>query len=174
MKNAAAFLSAKMFFWFAGLSFLIVAKVFVSPMMDYRLVVLGAVLPTVEMYIGGPWVLHSLASPVAVMSIVMIVFTGRRLRQRKWLGLPIGMFLYLVLDRAWTRTTMFWWPFSGIDFRNLDTPNWESAPTLIFMEIIGLAAIAYSVRTYKLFGKDERSLFFTKGHIKRTNMSRNE
>ena len=118
MKNAAAFLSAKMFFWFAGLSFLIVAKVFVSPMIDYRLVVLGAVLPTVEMYIGGPWVLHSLASPVAVMSIVMIVFTGRRLRQRKWLGLPIGMFLYLVLDRAWTRTTMFWWPFSGINIRN--------------------------------------------------------
>ena len=42
-----------MFFWFAGLSFLIVAKVFVSPMIDYRLVVLGAVLPTIEMYIGG-------------------------------------------------------------------------------------------------------------------------
>ena len=160
-----------MFFWFAGLSFLIVAKVFVSPVVDYRLVIFGSVLPTLEMYIGGPWVLHSLTSPVLLMAIVMVVFAGKRLRQRKWLGLPIGMFLYLVLDRAWTRTDMFWWPLSGIDIQNTNTPDWESVPILILMEIIGLAAIAYSVRTYKLFGKAERSLFFTKGHIKRANMN---
>ncbi len=161
-----------MFFWFAGLSFLIVAKVFVSPVVDYRLVILGAVLPTLEMYIGGPWILHSISSPVILMTIVMVVFSGKRLRQRKWLGLPIGMFLYLVLDRAWTRTEIFWWPLSGLDIGAMDAPSWESVPILVLMEIVGLVAIAYSVRTYKLFGKNERSLFFSKGHIKRTNMGR--
>ncbi len=163
-----------MFLWFAGLSFLIVAKVFVSPVIDYRLVILGAVLPTIEMFIGGPWILHTLVSPVTLMAIVMLAFMGKRLRQRKWLGLPIGMFFYLVLDRAWTRTSMFWWPISGFDIQNMGTPEWETVPILVLMEVIGLSAIAYSVKTYKLFGKDERTLFITKGHIKRTNMVRKE
>ena len=163
-----------MFIWFAGLSFLIVAKVFVSPVVDYRLVILGAVTPTFEMFIGGPWILHSLFSPVLLMAIVMLAFSGKRLKQRKWLGLPIGMFLYLVLDRAWTRTAMFWWPLSGFDIQNMDSPEWESTPVLILMEILGLAAVAYCVNRYRLLGKEERSLFLTKGHIKRTNMIRKE
>jgi len=163
-----------MFFWFAGFSFLIVAKVFASPVVDYRLVILGALFPTVEMFIGGPWVLHSLATPAALMVVVMLGFSGKRLKQRQWLGFPIGMFLYLVLDRAWTRTSLFWWPFSGLDMQNMGTPEWESIPVLVLMEIAGLMALAYSVRRYKLFDQEERALFFTKGHIKRTNMVRGE
>tara|TARA_B100000929_G_C15263350_1_gene337560 strand:- start:43 stop:534 length:492 start_codon:yes stop_codon:yes gene_type:complete len=163
-----------MFFWYVGLSFLIVARVFVSPVVDYRLVILGALCPTLEMFFGGPWVLHSLATPVALMVIVMLVFSGKRLKQRKWLGFPIGMFLYLVLDRAWTRTSLFWWPLSGLDMQKMDTPEWESIPVLVLMEIVGLIAVAYSVNRYKLLGQEERVLFFTKGHIKRTNMIRKE
>ena len=39
---------------------------------------------------------------------------GRRLARRQWLGLPIGMYLHLVLDLSWTRSQTFWWPFLGV------------------------------------------------------------
>ena len=66
-----------MFLWFAGLAFVIVASVFASPLIDYRLVVLGATMPVIEMIFNGPWVMHSLAAPVALMILVMLVFSGK-------------------------------------------------------------------------------------------------
>lgn len=159
-----------MFLWFAGLAFVIVASVFASPLIDYRLVVLGATMPVIEMIYNGPWVMHSLAAPVALMILVMLVFSGKRLRQRRWLGLPIGMFLYLFLDRAWTKTDVFWWPISGINRNNSEIPTWESPLIIIVMEIIGAIAIIYSVRKYKLLVKNNRLLFLRTGHIQREAM----
>jgi hypothetical protein len=108
------------------------------------------------------------------MVIVMLLFSGKRLQQRRWLGLPIGMFLYLLLDRAWTRTSLFWWPVTGFKIADSDTPDWESIPVLVLMEILGLIAVIYSVKRYKLFDQEERSLFLTKGQIKRANMTPGE
>ena len=67
--------SLAMFFWFAGLSFIIVATVFASPAIDYRLVILGSVLPVTEMLFGGPWILHSLVAPVVAMGILTVSYT---------------------------------------------------------------------------------------------------
>ena len=159
-----------MFLWFIGLAFVIVASVFASPLIDYRLVVAGATIPIIEMVLDGPWVLHSLAAPVVVMAIVMTIFMGQRLRQRRWLGLPIGMFLYLFLDRAWTKTSLFWWPVSGTKLNESELPTWESPLALVFMEIVGAMTIIYCVRKYKLTQRENRRLFFSKGHIQRTTM----
>ena len=82
-----------MVLWFIGLAFIIVASVFESPLIDYRLIIVGSTIPVLEMIFSGPWILHSLAAPVTVMAFVMLIFMGKRLRQRRWLGLPIGMFL---------------------------------------------------------------------------------
>ena len=62
-----------MFFWFAGLSFVLVLIVFSSPALDYRLVMAGAVLPVIEGPLGGPWVLHTLIAPVIVLTMVMLL-----------------------------------------------------------------------------------------------------
>lgn len=159
-----------MLFWFAGLSFAGVALIFASPAIDYRLVLVGSVLPVVEMVIEGPWVLHSLLAPVVVMTLVMVLFPGKRLVQRKWLGVPIGMFLYLVLDRAWARTTLFWWPLFGVSVNGDDLPGWESPVALIVMELIGLAALIWVVRRYRLTQESERRLFWSKGRLSRTAM----
>ena len=43
-----------MFFWFLGLSFAVVALVFSSPALDYRLVISAAAVPVVEGAVGGP------------------------------------------------------------------------------------------------------------------------
>ena len=104
-----------MVFWFAGLSFAAVLIVFSSPALDYRLVMAGAVLPTGEGLIGGPWVLHTLLAPVSVLAVVMLLTQNKRLVRRQWLGLPIGLFMHLVLDGSWSGAELFWWPFLGTE-----------------------------------------------------------
>ncbi|HJM28065.1 MAG: hypothetical protein QF596_09620 [Acidimicrobiales bacterium] len=159
-----------MVLWFIGLAFIIVASVFESPLIDYRLIIVGSTIPVLEMIFSGPWILHSLAAPVTVMAFVMLIFMGKRLRQRRWLGLPIGMFLYLFLDRAWTKTSLFWWPISGITIKKSELPSWESPLALVLMEAVGAMAIIYSIKKYKLFERENLKLFLITGHIQRKTM----
>lgn len=159
-----------MFFWFAGLTFAMVAWVFASPAIDYRLVIVGSVFPVLEMIFGGPWFLHTLLAPVMAMTIVMLALRGQRLKQRRWLGIAIGLFFYLVLDGAWTRTTLFWWPLFGFEVESGDIPTWEPLGVLLVMEAIGLAAAAWVVHRYRLAQPDERALFKSEGRLSRAAM----
>ncbi len=159
-----------MFFWFAGLSFVLVALVFASPAIDYRLVMGASVVPILEMIFGGPWALHTLLAPVTVMTLVMLIFRGRRLVQRRWLGISIGLFMYLVLDGAWTRTTLFWWPFFGFSIDPSDTPTWEAPVVLVVMELVGLAALAWGLRRYQLDKPGPRQHFLATGQLTRSAM----
>ena len=72
-----------MFLWFAGGAFVAVWLVFRSPAVDYRLVVLGALLPLVELPIGEPRILHSLTAAVAALGLAMLVTPRRRMVQRR-------------------------------------------------------------------------------------------
>ena len=155
-----------MFFWFLALSFVLVALVFDSPALDYRMVMLGSVLPMVELLAGGPWALHTLLAPLVVLAAVMLATRGRRLARRRWLGLPIGLLLYLVLDGAWLRTDLFWWPvFGGVD--SADLPEFKPVAALIALELIGLAVGAWAVRRYGLTGRQRLRLFCTQGRLDR-------
>ena len=161
-----------MFFWFLALSFVLVALVFDSPALDYRIVMLGSVLPMVELLAGGPWALHTLLAPLAVLVVVMLVTRGRRLARRRWLGLPIGLFLYLVLDGAWLRTELFWWPIFGAQVDSADLPDFKPWAALIALELIGLAVGAWAVRRYGLTDRQRLRLFYTQGRLDRTWMCR--
>lgn len=159
-----------MLFWFAGLTFVAVALIFASPAIDYRLVMLGAVAPTIELLWGPPWVMHTLLWPVAVMSVIMVLFQGRRLVQRRLLGLPIGFFFHLVLDASWARNTLFWWPGFGLTVAPGDTP-WQPAwSVIVVMEIVGVLALVWAVRRFDLMDPDNRSRFFATGHLNRSSM----
>ncbi len=162
-----------MFFWFIGLAFAGVLIVFSSPALDYRMVMLGAVLPAIEGFAGGPWVLHTLLAPVVVMTIVMLTTQNRRLVRRQWLGLPIGMFMHLVLDGSWASAKVFWWPFLGVsDVLGGSRVNEfeRSGFVLIVMELIGLAVLWLFVQRLDLLGEG-KELFRTKGQILRDRMS---
>jgi len=161
------------FFWFLGLSFLAVLIVFSSPALDYRMVMLGAVLPNAEALIGGPWVLHTLLAPVVAMTVVMLATQGRRLVRRQWLGLPIGLFMHLVLDASWADAELFWWPFLGIPdvLGEGGIPEaGRSWALLVVMEVIGIAALLFLTQRLDLAGEG-RELFRTKGQILRNKMN---
>ena len=161
-----------MFFWFLALSFVLVALVFDSPALDYRMVMLGSVLPMVELLAGGPWALHTLLAPLAVLVVVMLATRGRRLARRRWLGLPIGLFLYLVLDGAWLRTELFWWPVFGAQLDSADLPDLKPWAALIALELIGLAVGAWAIRRYGLADRERLRLFCTQGRLDRSQMGR--
>ncbi|UDY35909.1 hypothetical protein [Dermatobacter hominis] len=158
-----------MFIWFAVLSVVVTWAVFQSPAIDYRLVALGAVIPVVEVPFGaGP--LHSLVAPTLVLAIVMATTMRRRLLRRRWLGLPIGMYMHLVLDLAFTLTATFWWPFLGLDFTDGSAPELSRGLWTVVMELAGIAVGVWAWRRFGLDDPDRRSRFLRTGQLDRAVM----
>ncbi len=156
-----------MFFWFVGPSVLIVWAVFASPAADYRLVALGSVLPLVELPFGHPRLLHSVTGAVVVLAAVMLGARGRRLVQRQLLGLPIGMFLHLVLDGAWTDDHAFWWPFFGTSWSASALPEQGRGGLSVLLELVGLATCWWGYRRFRLSEPERRAAFLRTGRVGR-------
>ena len=125
-----------MLLWFAGMSVAIVWYVFRDPAFDYRLVMVGALAPDLV----GRYV-HSVVVAALVFAVVLVL--GRR----RWVALPIGVFLHLLLDGMWTRPGVFWWPLpagpsSWDGLPSFDRPVWMVAA----MELAGAVALAWHMR----------------------------
>ena len=156
-----------MLLWFVGPSILIVWAVFGSPSADYRLVALGSVLPLAELPIGEPRALHALAGSAAALVLVMLAARGRRVVQRRWLGVPIGMLLHLVLDGIWTDAEAFWWPFLGFDWSTAELPELGRGAANVVLELIGAAVCWWLYRRFRLDEPDRRAEFLRTGRVGR-------
>ena len=156
-----------MFFWFLGVGWLLVVAVFQSPALDYRMVMLGSVLPLLDAVTGGPWVLHTLLASVAALAVVMLLTRRRRLVRRRWLGIPIGMFVHLVLDGAWASTDVFWWPAFGTSFGHDRLLELDRGALSLLMELAGIAALVYGWRRYGLQEPAARDRFLRTGQLPR-------
>lgn len=156
-----------MLLWFVGGSWLLVYALFQSPALDYRLVVIGAVLALLDALSGGAWVLHSVLFSVVLLGCVMLATRQRRLVRRRWLGLPIGTFVHLVLDGVWTNSTVFWWPFLGWSFRGTPVPEFDRGASALFLEALGAAAIAFGWRRFGLRDPRARTRFLASGQLPR-------
>lgn len=154
-----------MVLWFVGLSVVIVWMVFRSPAVDYRLVVVGALLPLVELPFGQPRFLHSLVAPVLAMVLIMVVARGRRLRQRQLVGVPIGMFLHLVLDGAWADPIAFWWPFGGLDWSDAELYELARGGWNLVLELAGLVALWWCWQTFRLSERPRRQRLLRTGRL---------
>jgi hypothetical protein len=157
-----------MVFWYLGVSVAFVWNVFRSPALDYRLVMLGSVLPLVEVVFGGPRVLHSLLFSVVLLAVVMLATQHRRLLRRRLISLPIGLMVALVLDGSWTSKLVFWWPFFGWAFPGGGLPELHRAVAVtVVLELIGLAALAWCWIAFGWSDPANRRLFLRTGHLNR-------
>ncbi len=138
-----------MFIWFAATSVVLVAIVFRSPAINYRTVIVGALLPLVEGPLGGPRLLHSVVGAVGIMGLVMVATRSRRVLRRRLLGVPIGLMCHLVLDGSFARTSVFWWPVSGTAFASGQIPEFSH---LAFSLVLELAGIGVAWWAWRLFG----------------------
>jgi hypothetical protein len=159
-----------MILWFAGVSFVFVWWVFRTPALDYRLVMLGSILPVGEFVFGGPRLLHTLLAPVALLTIIMLVTQKRRLVRRRWIGVAIGMLMHLVLDGIWARKEVFWFPFFGFDAGDA----WNGLPEFghsiavsVLLELIGLGSLVWAWRAFDLSDPTKRDRFLRTGHLTR-------
>jgi hypothetical protein len=155
------------FLWFAGGAFVIVWVVFRSPAVDYRLVMLGAVLPVGELPFGSPRLLHSLTAAAAALGLAMLVTPRRRLAQRRLVAVPIGMFIHLLLDGIWTDTQAFWWPFAGLSWSDAHLPELSRGAFDLVLEALGAAALWWCWRRFRLYEPDRRARFLHTGQLDR-------
>lgn len=155
-----------MFFWFIGTAVATVWFVFSDPAFDYRLLVVGSVLPAVgDAAFGGARWLHSLTFSVALLAVLMLATPGRKPIRKTLLGLPVGTLLHLVFTGAWTNSRVFWWPFLGWDFGGARHPiaarGWWNVP----LEAIGVAICVWIVRTTGLRDPERRAWFRRTGQL---------
>jgi hypothetical protein len=154
--------------WFIGVSVALVWIVFQSPALDYRVVAIGAVLPVLDGVTGGPFVLHTLLASVLLLAVVMLATRRRRLVRRRWLGLPIGTFVHLVLDGAWARTELFWWPFLGDGAFDGSLPELDRPlAVVLLLEALGVLALAWLWRGFGLADRSRRDELLRTGRLPR-------
>jgi hypothetical protein len=156
------------FLWFLGLSFLAVWLVFRDPAIDYRLVMVGALLPDViDAPTGGRWLAHTLLVSVTVLFGVMLATRGRRLLRRQLIAIPIGMLLHLVLDGMWTDRETFWWPAFGAGLPDAPLPSIDRGAVNIVLELAGLAVLVWAWQRFQLSNRDYREKFLRRGRLPR-------
>ena len=154
-----------MFFWFIGTAVLAVWYVFRDPRFDYRLLIVGSVLPELDAVTGGMWVMHALLFSVGLLTVVMLATAGRKPVRRLLLGLPIGTFLHLVFDGAWASTEVFWWPFGGTSFGDEPLPSVGRGWWSVVLEVIGLVLVAFVWRGARLADPEGRAQFWRTGQL---------
>jgi hypothetical protein len=151
--------------WYTGLSILIIANVFRSTGLDYRLVAAGALLPLlVDLPIGHRSVGHALVFPVALFVAVMVGTASRsRLLRRRLLCVPIGVFVALVLSGAFTQDQVFLWPFLGHAGHQSLLPAWWA---VLIEELVGLGAWWWIVGQFDLYLPEPRRDFWHAGRLR--------
>ncbi len=154
-----------MFFWFIATAILSVGLVFRDPRFDYRLLIVGSVLPLGDGIAGGARVLHSVTFAVVLLTVVMLATAGRKPVRKVLLGLPIGMILHLVFDGAWSQTEVFWWPFFGWSFDDAPLPEIDRGPWTIVMEVVGFALCVWLWRRNDLGDAAHRRQFLRDGRL---------
>jgi hypothetical protein len=158
-----------MLLWFAGLSWVIVWQVFHDTAIDYRLVVLGALLPdAVDVWFGGARVLHSVLFSIVLLTVVMLATRSRRGLRRRLLALPVGTFLHLVLDGMWANSHVFWWPFLGRAFGSTRLPSLDRPGVVrALMEVAGALALGWCWARFRLGEPERRATFVRTGRLGR-------
>jgi hypothetical protein len=156
--------------WFVGSVTIIVMVVFRDPRFDYRLLAVGALLPdavdgTIGNLVGGALVMHSVLSSILVLALVMAATVDKRDVRRRWLALPIGMFLHLVVDGAVDDARVFWWPLAGWSFGDAQLPmvqrGWWNVP----LEVLGALALVWIWRRHGLADPQRRTWLRRTGQL---------
>ncbi len=118
-----------MILWHAGLAALIVYVTLGRRRIDYRFVLLGAVVPDVidgVLHRGSPdrGVAHSILAVVVVAIVVILGFRGET--RLAVFGLPVGWLLHLVGDGMWNEPRTFLWPSFGSELPRSPEPySWD-------------------------------------------------
>ena len=112
-----------MILWHLGTAALLTYVTLGRRRIDYRYILVGAVLPDLLDLLLGPWIdtgpagrglAHTLLAPTVVAVVVVLLRSGER--RLAPFGLAVGWLLHLVADGMWEAPETFFWPAFGTDF----------------------------------------------------------
>jgi len=157
-----------MFFWFIATAIWSVWFVFRDPKFDYRLVAIAALVPDlVDGLRGSIGPLHSVVTSIVVLFVIMVATAGRKPSRQRLLAIPIGMFIHLIFDGAFSNAETFWWPFMGAKLINEPLPSVERGILNLPLEIVGIFGCVIAWRYFSLAEKSRRTNFIKTGSLKR-------
>lgn len=135
--------------------------------MDYRLLLLGAMLPDIIDKPVGVYLFHDTFGSGRIFAHTLLFLLAlaaigtwryRRSAGAGVLTLAAGTFMHLVLDGIWRSPETLFWPVFGLDFPEYETENFlremlerlVHKPSAYIPEFVGLAiGIAVTVRMLK-------------------------
>ena len=170
-----------MVLWHLGTAALIVYVTLGRRRIDYRYILIGAVLPDVVdgtlglFFFGGPqgrWIAHSILAVVVVTVLVLIGFRGERRQSR--VGIGVGWLLHLVADGMWRAPKTFLWPAFGWDFAASprEPYSWDVfVDPLAHLgtwggELVGLAVLAWFWIAFRLGQEGRAKQFLADGYLR--------
>ena len=148
---------------------------------DYRFILIGAVLPDLVdgalglFWFDGPagrWVGHSLAAVIVVSVAVILLSRGER--RLALFGLGVGWLLHLVADGMWQAPFTFLWPAFGLRFSDVPAEpySWDVIAyplehwTTWAGELAGLAVLAWFWVAFRLGERERRKQFLRDGYLR--------
>lgn len=131
----------------------------VAPALDYRLLLVGSMLPDIIDKPLGMWLLRESLSSGRIFGHTLLlagllagvgVYLYLRHRRVGTLTLALGTVAHLILDEMWRTPTTFLWPLYGWSFPQEDIEGWLpglfnsmlTEPAAYTAEIIGAALLA--------------------------------
>jgi hypothetical protein len=167
--------------WHLGLATVIVYVTLGRRRIDYRYILIGAILPDiVDGMLGlfvfdgpsGRWIAHSLIANVVVTVAIILFFRGET--RLAVFGLGVGWLTHLVGDAMWDAPQTFFWPLAGTGFA--DSPaepySWSlfTAPFdhvwTWLGELAGLGVLAWFWVGFELGDQQRRKLFLKDGYLR--------
>ncbi len=167
-----------MLFWHMGMTCAIVFFALGTRRIDYRVVLLGAIVPDLidkpigriffeDHFHNGRLFGHTLL--VATVMLLGIQLTLRGATARRWFILPICMLIHQVLDGMWNEPITWFWPLFGTEFPVDPDPGYWlrllTRPWLVAGEVAGVVLLVYLSRAYKLQDPGLRARFLSKGEL---------
>ena len=148
---------------------------------DYRFILLGAVLPDVvdaflelTVFDGttGRWIAHSLLAVVVEAILILLLFRGER--RLAVFGLAVGWLLHLVCDGMWRAPRTFLWPLFGTKFAStpVEPYSWDLfAHPLAHLgtwggDVIGIGLLAWFWIAFRMSEEDRFRLWLKDGHLR--------
>jgi inner membrane protein len=170
-----------MILWHLGIAATIVYVTLGRRRVDYRFVLIGAVLPdVVDGVLNVVWLhepagrsmAHTIVAVIVVTVVILLTFEGER--RLSVFGIGVGWLLHLVGDGMWQAPRTFLWPAFGTDFalRPAEPYSWDLlAHPLDHLvtwggELVGLALLAWFWIAFRLGEEGRLRLWLSDGYLR--------
>jgi hypothetical protein len=102
-----------------------------------------------------------------VLFAIMLATAGRKPSRQRLLAIPIGMFIHLIFDGAFSNAETFWWPFMGANLSDEPLPSVDRGLLNLPLEIVGIIGCVFAWRYFALADKSRRMSFIKTGSLTR-------